>query len=318
MFCPKCGAKVEDGAPFCSSCGYSTQQVQDLMRKETPSQITPPGLGMPVGVQQTSSYQRNVYPPQDGYGNSEGGNLENPYRMPARESGGKNTPAFVGMLLGIFGLSAGCIGGILFGFIPASVGFVCCVVAIVLGVIGQKHGRSGKGTAALVCGMIGVILNVCLFVTCMTCTVGACAIEQFDDSQFNKWGVIGRSCMIEQRNKQLMEEFAAQMDDLATQFGQSYNSGNGFDFDFDNIFGSGSGSFDYDFNSIDLDEFEELFSSGSGWNSNNFQQYFGSDYDQFMDMFGSMSDADIDAMMEEMLEEMRDSFGDIDWSMFDF
>ena len=87
-----------------------------------------------------------------------------------------------------------------------------------------------------------------------------------------------------------------------------------FDFDFDNIFGSGSGSFDYDFNSIDLDEFEELFSSGSGWNSNNFQQYFGSDYDQFMDMFGSMSDADIDAMMEEMLEEMRDSFGDIEKS----
>lgn len=58
MICPKCGATLADSSRFCSSCGYSTSQVQPgLVPVPSPSSAAPPPAhypAAPLGPAQTS------------------------------------------------------------------------------------------------------------------------------------------------------------------------------------------------------------------------------------------------------------------------
>lgn len=62
MFCENCGAKVQDGAAFCSECGASTaaQQAQEAQ----PAYAQPQPYAAPVQPPPQQSYAQPAYAPQ--------------------------------------------------------------------------------------------------------------------------------------------------------------------------------------------------------------------------------------------------------------
>ena len=61
---------------------------------------------------------------------------------------------------------------IVFSFVPymSLIGGVCCIVGIILAVMGKKDPeKAGMATAGLVCSIIGTILCLIFYVACVGC-----------------------------------------------------------------------------------------------------------------------------------------------------
>ncbi|MCH5147313.1 MAG: hypothetical protein J1F61_04840 [Clostridiales bacterium] len=65
--------------------------------------------------------------------------------------------AIAGLILSILGIVG--IGGFFVPFMGIAT-FICSLVGLILGAMAMKKGKSGIATAALVIGIIGVVLNV--------------------------------------------------------------------------------------------------------------------------------------------------------------
>ena len=76
------------------------------------------------------------------------------YQQPPVEEGPSkaNGLQVAGLILGILGIVTCCCYGI--------VGFIFSVIGLILSIVGNKRGKNGVGTAALVCSIIGLILSV--------------------------------------------------------------------------------------------------------------------------------------------------------------
>lgn len=78
-----------------------------------------------------------------------------------------NTMAILSLVLGIISLlipCSCCIGGLTFTFVATIVGVILGIVAIVLCVMSKKVSKTGMATAGMVCGIIGIVLNLALAV----------------------------------------------------------------------------------------------------------------------------------------------------------
>lgn len=78
-----------------------------------------------------------------------------------------NTMAILSLVLGIISLlvpCSCCIGGITFSFVAMIVGVILGIAAIILCVMSKKVSRTGMATAGMVCGIIGIVLNLALAV----------------------------------------------------------------------------------------------------------------------------------------------------------
>jgi len=78
-------------------------------------------------------------------------NAENNYQQEAA-SNGANGFQIAGLVLGILSIVSGCcygIPGLLFG-----------IIGLILSIVGNKRGRNGVGTAALVCSIVGLVFGV--------------------------------------------------------------------------------------------------------------------------------------------------------------
>lgn len=67
-----------------------------------------------------------------------------------------NALAIVSLVLGITSIVLGCC--------TVWVGFICGIAGIVCAILSKKQGKSGIGTAGLVCSIIGIVLSVLMLI----------------------------------------------------------------------------------------------------------------------------------------------------------
>ncbi len=91
------------------------------------------------------------------------------------------------IVLGVCSIVFGVLGGILYGFIGALIGIICGVVAIVLSINVKNATNGQKGTAGLVCAIIGIAFGAIFFIGCLACG-SKCA------GSYGKWGYVGGTC----------------------------------------------------------------------------------------------------------------------------
>ena len=69
---------------------------------------------------------------------------------------------------------------IVFGFIPygvSTIGLICGIVGIVMGVLGRReYGRENLALAGLICSIIGVVLSLLVFAVCGGCALCAACV----------------------------------------------------------------------------------------------------------------------------------------------
>ncbi|MDR2045012.1 MAG: hypothetical protein LBQ15_11790 [Clostridium sp.] len=76
-----------------------------------------------------------------------------PMETAGKPAGGTDVLAVVGLILGILSILACCLIIYLFPLLAGIAGLVCSIQS-------RKRGRSGLGTAALVCSIIGLVMNI--------------------------------------------------------------------------------------------------------------------------------------------------------------
>lgn len=135
MYCNKCGKENRDDAKFCWSCGAALNSE-------------------PFGRNTYGNYNGGYYNGQNPYGNDPFNNPYNPYanNMPPAANPGRGF-AIASLVLGILSI------------------FICAIIAGPLGIIfgavaKGKGSTSPMATAGIVCGIVGVVCVVLMFICC--------------------------------------------------------------------------------------------------------------------------------------------------------
>ena len=155
--CPNCGKQNDPGDRICIHCGRSLDEATPAP-ETAPSEASPSPSARPVPA---ATQQQVVGAPQ-----MPSGILPPPPPVPTRfvppprtSAPPSNGPATAGMVLGILGVA-------LF-WLPV-IGFVMAIIAVVLGGVGLSRsnlggGGRGQAIAALVLGVLGIILPILVF-----------------------------------------------------------------------------------------------------------------------------------------------------------
>ena len=194
MFCRNCGAQLPDNVSFCPNCGTvvpkpAVQQEQPKPENTVKQQSPAQGPSAPQGMYAQSSSQ---IPPQGQYTQTRGqtsgqtppqNRTYTPYSAPSVQSDPADGTATGSVVLGVLGL----IGS----WIPLVKYFtlICSIVAIILGAVARKKEKAlglptGKATAGLVLGIIGVSLTVLLLLACVACAGWLASTGSFDPDTF--------------------------------------------------------------------------------------------------------------------------------------
>lgn len=81
--------------------------------------------------------------------------------------------AVAALVLGILSIVCGVVSGSGLGL----VGVIMAIVGIILGAQARKDPqKNGMATAGLVCSIIGLLLNIVVFIACMACFGGILAL----------------------------------------------------------------------------------------------------------------------------------------------
>lgn len=149
MFCPKCGAQLEEGAKFCSSCGESIAETDN---HEEPAFETAP--------EQETSYTYTI--------------PENPNQTvftPTSVSGTENQSgggaAIASLVLGIVSFVCCCCG-------------VIAIPGIVCGILGLNSNKRGLAIAGLIISSIVFLLWIFSLITSL---VSGDYMEMLDEIQ---------------------------------------------------------------------------------------------------------------------------------------
>ena len=148
MICNHCGAQLEDGVLFCTSCGVNLAVQQPEQPVQQPAQPY---------YEQVNQYQQPYQPYGQPY---------QPYGQPYQPYGqNSQTPGFfqnpyVAYNTAKNAANASLICGISSIFISIfTIGIIFGIVAIVQGNKAKKYGyQGGKATAGIVTGIIGIII----------------------------------------------------------------------------------------------------------------------------------------------------------------
>lgn len=182
MFCGNCGNQVPDGANVCPNCGTALGVQTD--NSASVNNSTPVNNGMPVNngpVYQTPG-QMPVAP------------------VPAPD-GGSNVNATISAICGVISIIVAVFGGIMFGVFGGLLAVILGVVALVTGISARKETNNAKGSAGLVCGILGLIFGVIFAASCGIC--GAVS------GGYTCYGCVGGSCKAK--------------NDLKSTFGDSFD-----------------------------------------------------------------------------------------------
>ncbi len=87
------------------------------------------------------------------------------------------------LLLGIGSLCFSTLGVFMFGVIGGLIAIVLGVVALVFAIDLRKASDNQEGTAALICGIIGLVFGIFFSLTCAFCSCG-----------LGCYGCVGTSC----------------------------------------------------------------------------------------------------------------------------
>lgn len=117
------------------------------------------------GVPQTSNYSAMNLPPIGSTPNS-----------PVQGGNGMATAA---LILGIFGLVSSVLGGILFGVIGAGFSIIFSIIGTILSINTKKNSNGQKGTAAMICSIIGLSLGGFFLVSCITMGIYGDSVNAF-------------------------------------------------------------------------------------------------------------------------------------------
>ena len=140
MFCTKCGNQIPDGTAFCPACGVKISAQQPNLNNAQPTYVAPPQPAAPQNPYQQQPYQQQ------------------PYQQPYQQQINYNQTAEPASGLANLSLVMGIIS---FFILPVITG----LVAIITGAVAKSKGNtSGKSTAGIVCGVIGVVSYVIMMI----------------------------------------------------------------------------------------------------------------------------------------------------------
>ena len=114
-----------------------------------------------------------------------------------------NSKSTISLVCGIVSIVIGIIGGFTFGVIGAAIALAAGIVAVVMGVGAKKETNGAKGSAGMVCGILGIVFGALFAITCTICgsetggygcygTVGGTMFEATDveaaiEDEFGAW-----------------------------------------------------------------------------------------------------------------------------------
>lgn len=201
MFCRNCGKEIPNGAAHCPYCGVALVAPQPAPQQRPQPAPQPVPQPRPQQASQGYGQQAQGYG-QQSYGQQ--GYAQQPRREQPRKSSGNYGPIDpIGLILGIVSLVFGVIGSILFGIIPGFIGLAAGIVGLIFGIKVRKLSNGGKGTAAFVMSLIGIILSVIFSISCLACG------ESCFDNPYSKYGCVGGSCMM----KRDVDNFSNNLED---------------------------------------------------------------------------------------------------------
>lgn len=112
-----------------------------------------------------------------------------------------NQKATISTICGIVSLVVGIIGGITFGVIGGAIALVLGIVAIIMGVGAKKETNGAKGSAGMICGILGIVFGALFTLACVACgsetggygcygTIGGpmCAVNDAEDALNDIYG----------------------------------------------------------------------------------------------------------------------------------
>lgn len=179
MFCPKCGATVEDGKAFCPACGAQLNQSAPAQgTTQQPAYAQQPAYTQQPTqqTQQTQqNYAQNVY------------NAMNNIPVPKAPAGSANLFKIFSLVAGIVSIVFAFPFAIFWGIATAIPGIVLGAGAVVLAIIANNSGS--KALPGLICGIVGLSLSFIFMIGCFGVSCRACG-----GTSYLRCGVVGGAC----------------------------------------------------------------------------------------------------------------------------